>query len=175
MGADCFGIVIIRKLANATNGWADNTNQQMPNYVKPDTEQKACLLKWGPGLQSLDRNTYQLASHAEWNPPKTGFIISSSWPITIDRTADERAHFSGSSLPWSQSTWATNSVMEPCGTCLHGINSCLWGIQPVFWHSLPWRWTGTNSCSRLAETTEVKISTSQNMPWSSIQLLRELG
>lgn len=84
-GTDCLGAVIRRKLASATNGRVDNTNQQMPNYLKPATEQTfeegPPSLNEGQGCQTPDRNTYQLASHAEWNLPKTGFIMNSSWPL----------------------------------------------------------------------------------------------
>lgn len=140
-GTDCLGAVIRRKLTSATNGRADNTNQQMPNYLKPDTEQTfeegTPSSNEGQGCQTPDRNTYQLASHAEWNLPKTGFIISSSWPITIDRRADSRAHSWASSLPHSQSTWATTFVMRACAVCLPGTNSCSWGIRLIVCYSLP--------------------------------------
>lgn len=93
--------MIRRKLTNATNGQADKPTDA--KLFEAWYRTKTSLLKWGPGLQSPDRNTYQLASHAEWNLPKTGFITRSSWPITIDRTADKRACSWGASLPSSPS------------------------------------------------------------------------
>lgn len=113
----------------------------MPNYLKPDTEQTfeegTPSSNEGQGCQTPDRNTYQLASHAEWNLPKTGFTISSSWPITIDRRADSRAHSWASSLPRSQSTWATTFVMRACAVCLPGTNSCSWEVRLIVCYSLP--------------------------------------
>lgn len=103
-GADCLGAVIRRKLTNATNGRADNTNHQMTDYLKLDTEQRPLSPNEGQGCRA------QTETHTSWPTMQNEIsqrLVSSQ--AAADRSqltgqADKRPRSWGASLPWSQAT-----------------------------------------------------------------------
>lgn len=131
---DCLGAVIRRKLTNATNGQPDNTNQQMPNYLKLDTEQRPPSSNEGQGCRA------QTGTHTSWPAMRNEIpqrLVSSQ--AAADRS-QLTGRLTGGLLPGAPPSLRQHEPpllsWEPV-LCACLAQSCSWGIRLTVSYSLP--------------------------------------